>query len=200
MSPLRRLVLIRHGETDGESSVRFHGSTDVSLSDVGRAQLRETSLQLAREVFDLVVASPMQRAWEGARILSGGAPVRIDADLREIHFGRWEGLSREEIEALDPVLYKDWQDRVAGFEFPGGEPRADFQKRVLGALERLEQSGAMSVMVVAHKGPIRTIAEKLLGAPLEPDVPALAGIVGLSLGASGSWIAGRRSSDPEGLD
>ncbi len=200
MSPLRRLVLIRHGETDGESSVRFHGSTDVSLSDVGRAQLRETSLELAREVFDLVVASPMQRAWEGARILSGGAPVRIDADLREIHFGRWEGLTREEIEALDPVLHKDWQDRVAGFEFPGGEPRADFQKRVLDALERLEQTGATSALIVSHKGPIRTIAEKLLGAPLEPEVPALAGIVGLSLDAGGTWIHGRRSSDPEGLE
>ncbi len=199
MSKLRRLVLIRHGETDGQSSVRFHGSTDVSLSDVGRAQLRAASLQLSREVFDLVVASPMQRAWEGARLLTGGASVRIDADLREIHFGRWEGLTQEEIQAVDPVLYEDWQSRVAGFEYPGGEPRADFQKRVLAALERLEQTGATSALVVAHKGPIRTIAEKLLGAPLEIDIP-LAGIVGLSRGADGTWTLGRRSSDPEGLD
>lgn len=199
MSKLRRLVLIRHGETDGQSSVRFHGSTDVPLSDLGRAQMREASLGLAREVFDLVVASPLQRAWEGARILGGGAPVRLEAGLREIHFGRWEGLTKPEIEAGDPILYQDWQEKRAGFEFPGGEPRADFRKRVMLACERLVQSGATSALVVAHKGPIRTIAEELVGAPLKDGEPGLAAAVGLSLVVEGAWILGRRGSDPDGL-
>jgi broad specificity phosphatase PhoE len=199
MSKLRRLVLIRHGETDGHSSVRFHGSTDVPLSDEGRAQMRDASRRLEREFFDLVVASPLQRAWESARILAAGAPVRLDSDLSEIDFGRWEGLTKEEIEARDPLLCREWQQKAAGFEFPGGEPRADFRKRVLRALERLEQSGAASVLVVCHKGPIRTIAENLVGAPLEDGEPQLSGSVGLSQRADGSWILGRRSSDPEGV-
>ena len=92
MSNLRRLVLIRHGETTGQSSIRFHGSSDVALSDEGRVQMREAARGLRTEVFDLIVASPLRRSWESARILSGGAPVRLEPDFREIDFGRWEGI------------------------------------------------------------------------------------------------------------
>ncbi len=65
MSKLRRIVLVRHGETVGNSSVRFHGSGDVALSDEGRRQMRETAFRLRSEIFDLVMASPLQRSWAG---------------------------------------------------------------------------------------------------------------------------------------
>ena len=200
MTTLRRIVMIRHGETVGESSVRFHGSTDVALSEEGRDHMREAGRALRGEVFDLVVASPLRRAWEGARIVSGGAPIRLEAGFREIDFGRWEGLTKEEIEASDPVLSQDWQSRASGFEFPGGEPRADFAERVLAGLTRLESSGAASVLLVAHKGVVRAIAEKLLGSPLERDQPELGGQVGLSCGADGAWSPGRRSSNPDSVE
>lgn len=199
MSGLSRIVLVRHGETDGESSIRFHGSGDVPLSEDGRAHMHEVARGLAQEFFDLVVASPLSRAWESARILSGGAPVRIESDFREIDFGRWEGLTVQEIEAADPVLYRDWQARIAGFEFPGGEQRADFRKRVLRGLEGLEESGARSALVVVHKGVVRTIAEQLVGSPLPEGEPQLGGCVGISRGADDVWRVGRRSSDPEPL-
>jgi broad specificity phosphatase PhoE len=195
MSNLRRLVLIRHGETDGESSVRFHGSGDVPLSDAGRAQMREAARGLRTEVFDLVVASPLRRSWESARILSGGAPVRLEPDFREVDFGRWEGLTREEIEASDPVLYRDWQQQAADFQFPGGEARAAFRERVVRGLERLRRSGATCVLVAAHKGPIRAVSESLLGEKLEGDIP-LGAAVTLSLRPDGRWYRGRRGSNP----
>jgi broad specificity phosphatase PhoE len=195
MSRLRRLVLVRHGETVGNSSVRFHGSNDVELSAEGRALMREVGRGLRGEVFELVVASPLRRSWEAASIVVGGAPVRLEHDFREIHFGRWEGLTREEIEATDPVLFKDWQEKTTGFDFPGGEPRAEFQARVLRGLERLEQSGARSALIVVHKGTIRTIADRLLGEPLAEGEPPLGGAVALSRGPDGSWVQGRRSSN-----
>ena len=49
MSSLRRIVMVRHGETEGQSSVRFHGSADVALNDEGRAQLRETARKMKTE-------------------------------------------------------------------------------------------------------------------------------------------------------
>jgi broad specificity phosphatase PhoE len=200
MSRLRRIVLVRHGETVGNSGVRFHGSGDVALSDEGRSQMQETAFQLRSEFFDLVVASPLQRSWEGAWIVSGGAPVRLEAGFREVDFGRWEGLSKEEIEASDPVLFADWQSRSHGFEYPSGERRADFVARVERGLSALMDSGASSVLLVVHKGVIRVIAEKLLGEPLADGVPALGGAVGLSRRADGSWLLGRRSSNPPSLD
>ncbi len=199
MALLRRIVMVRHGETEGNSSVRFHGSADVPLCDEGRAQLRRTERTLRTEVFDLVVASPLRRSWEGAAIVSGGAPIRIESDFREIDFGRWEGLTAEEIEASDPALYQDWQSDAANFDYPGGEPRAEFRDRVKRGLDSLMTSGAASVLLVSHKGVIRTIGEQLVGQALS-DGPELGGVVSLSRGADDTWIEGRRSSNPPALD
>jgi broad specificity phosphatase PhoE len=199
MSSLRRIVLLRHGDTVGNSKERFHGSNDVELSEEGRAQVREAAYALRQESFDTVVASPLRRAWESAAIASGGAPVRLEPDFREVHFGRWEGLTASEIEARDPVLYRDWQDRRPGFEYPLGELRARFRERVLCGLERLRNGTHTSALVVAHKGVIRTVAEELLGASLEDGAPELAASVSVTRRAGREWVLGRHGSDPDSL-
>ena len=199
MPVLRRVVLLRHGETQGDSASRFHGSNDVALSAAGRHQIREAVHGLKGEVFELVVASPLRRSWQSAAIVAGTAPVRLEAGFREIHFGRWEGLSLEEIQARDPILCEDWQAGREGFEYPSGERRADFRARVLAAFSSIEASGAANVLCVLHKGVIRVIAEHLGGEPLERDQPALGCSVSFTRAAGGSWRAGRRSSNPEAL-
>lgn len=200
MSELRRLVLVRHGETEGNSSVRFLGSTDSPLSEAGRAQMQAARAKLGPAPFDVVVASPLRRAWQAARILAGDVPVRLEADLREVHFGRWEGLAREEIRAQDPVLFEAWQSRADGFRYPGGESREEFRQRVEKALERLLAGSQRSALVAVHKGVVRTFAEKLLGEPLADDDPALeiGGVLELTRSDDG-WFRGRHSSDPPAL-
>ena len=178
--PLLRLVMLRHGETVGNSSVRFHGAGDVALSETGRAQMRAAGGALRQSVFDLVVASPLRRSWEAAKIVAGAAPVRLDHGLREIDFGRWEGLTEQEIAVRDPVLHREWRDRARGFEFPGGELRSEFQGRVMQAFGRIEASGAEGALVVGHKGVIRTIALKLLAKPLPDGQPDLARAITLA--------------------
>ncbi|MFQ5418477.1 MAG: histidine phosphatase family protein [Myxococcota bacterium] len=200
MSKLRRIVLVRHGETTGNSRTRFHGSSDLPLSDEGRTQMREAAYRLRTEAFDLVAASPLRRSWESASIVSGGAPVRLDSDFREVHFGRWEGLTAEEIEQGDPALYADWQAKAPGFEYPSGEKRDDFRARVERGLARVEASTASQALLVVHKGVIRVIAEKLLGEPLPDGEPELGGIIGLGRAGDGSWFTGRRGSNPRALD
>lgn len=200
MSGLRRIVLIRHGETVGNSSERLHGSADLALSPDGLEQMRSAAASLRTEVFELVVASTLRRSWEGAQIVSGGAPIRLENDFREIHFGRWEGLTRSEIEASDPISFRDWQARKAGFEFPGGEPRAQFRARVVRGFERLQASGADAVLAVLHRGVVRALGEHLLGAPLADATPALGEVVALSRAPGGAWYRGRHGSNPEGLE
>ena len=82
MTQLRHLILVRHGETDGESSIRFHGSSDVALSSEGAAQMRAVAGAIGDETVGLVVSSPLQRAWRSAWIAGGGAPVRLESDFR----------------------------------------------------------------------------------------------------------------------
>lgn len=201
MSTVRRLILVRHGETVGESSTRYHGSADLELSPAGIAEMHAArrALHIEEDGF-VIAASPLKRAWKGAFLIGDGAPVRLVDGFREIHFGRWEGLSREEIEAADPVAFKDWQDGAPGFEYPGGEPRAAFRERVLKALGQVLGAAAHTVVVVSHKGVIRTITEALSGETLERDEPALGGIVQLVAQPDGSWRRGVRSSDPPGVE
>jgi broad specificity phosphatase PhoE len=196
---LRQILLVRHGETNGASSIRYFGSTDIELSEQGRAHMAQVGAQLATRRVDLWLASNLRRSWAAAGIVSRGAPVRMDPDLREIHFGEWEGLTREEIQARDPVRFQDWQAGAEGFEYPGGEPRAAFRARVGRALERIQASGAPNVAAVLHKGVIREIARQLVGETLPPDQPPLGGIAVLTRVAGGAWVLGERSSNPPGL-
>ena len=199
MSRLQRIALLRHGQTEGNSRERFHGAGDVALSREGQAEMRAAGAALAREWFDLVVASPLQRSWQGAVIVTGGsAPVRIEPEFREVHFGRWEGLTAKEIEEQDPILYREWQEG-RDFVFPGGERRSDFQARVECGLARVLATGARSALLVLHKGPIRAIARKLVGEALPPGQPALAECLFLARSAAGRWHLGLRGSNPPGL-
>lgn len=200
MSRLRRILLARHGETDGESSVRFHGSADVELSSEGREQMGRLARQLRHQTFDLVVASPLRRSWRAAWIVGGGVPVRLESDFREVDFGRWEGLTAEEIQAQDPILYEDWQSGSAGFDYPGGEARDAFRARICRGLDRLLASQTRCALLVIHKGVIRVIVEQLTGRALPAGEPPLGGLVTLTRSAEGGWFLGQHSSNPPGLD
>lgn len=196
MSRLRRILLVRHGETDGESSIRFHGHTDVGLSEEGLGQMAWAARQVAHHPIDLVVASPLRRSWRAAWIVGHGALVRLEDDFREVHFGRWEGLTKEEIQIRDPLLYEDWQAGVDGFAYPGGESREEFQARVVRGLERLAGADAHSALLALHKGVIRVIVQHLTGEPLPLGDPPLGGVVILTRDANGDWFQGQRSSNP----
>ena len=197
---LRKLILIRHGETDGQSSVRYYGSTDVALSAEGRAQMRSAAATLRHQAVDVWVGSSLQRSWKGVRIVNGGAPVRIEGNFREIHFGSWEGLTAEEIKARDPVRYEDWQSGAEGFEYPGGEPRADFRERIAKGLVALNATGARTAVCVLHKGVIREIVRTLTGAAPERSKPELGGCLEVTRTPTGEWVLGSRGSNPAGLE
>ena len=92
------LDLLRHGETTGGSG--FRGSTDDALTDKGWAQMHQALSDVAG--WDLLISSPLQRCRMFAEQLAAArkVPLRIEADLRELHFGEWEGRNAAEILAL----------------------------------------------------------------------------------------------------
>ena len=168
-----RLILVRHGETEGESSIRYHGRTDVALSELGRAQMRLAARAIeahrGERDFAHVFSSPLVRASEGARIVAGeSAPlVKID-EFAEVHFGLFEGLTADEIRERYPDEFARWNaDRLAPtYTYPEGESRAAFTERVERGLERmltLWAPRAEDALLVAHRGVIRTIVRTLAG-------------------------------------
>jgi broad specificity phosphatase PhoE len=164
-----RITLVRHGETVGQSSIRYYGATDLSLSEVGREQMRRAAEALREERFDAVFSSRLQRSAEAAELIAGGrAPVRVVAGFDEVNFGRWEGWTRQEIAARDPENYRIWQQRRPDFRYPEGDSRPEFEARVWGAARDLMEDGTQrSVLMVLHRGVIAVLLTSLLG--LSPE-------------------------------
>lgn len=187
MERLERLILVRHGETEGQSSIRYYGATDIPLSPLGREQVRRTRARIGAERFDVVYASSLVRAAESARILAPEHAIELEPDFREVHFGRWEGLTREEIALRDPELFPVWQSNLARFDYPEGERRVDFRARVARGLTRLRASDAASALVVAHKGVLRTLLELVSGETLPAAEPELGGVIRVVRDGGGRW-------------
>jgi broad specificity phosphatase PhoE len=196
---LRRLLLICHGETEGAPGIGFLGSTDLPLSAQGHEQMRRAGSRFGQRPVDGFVATSLKRSWQGATQVSRGADVRLMSDFQEIHFGRWEGQTREAVQAADPVLYQDWESGADSFEFPNGETRADYRARIQRGLEALEATGARSLAAILDPGVIAEITRQLSGQSLAEGVPGPGESVVLTRAADG-WMLGAHSSDPAGLE
>lgn len=167
MNGVQHLTLVRHGETVGESSIRYHGANDVALSDHGRGQMRRVATALRGERFDLVLTSRLQRSTEAAVIIAPDTPARAVAGFDEIDFGDWEGLTAGEIEARDPDLFRRWRSEGVRFTYPGGDSILHFRERVAAAFRELEPQLPPRVLVVVHKGVIVALRMLLASRPLD---------------------------------
>jgi probable phosphoglycerate mutase len=148
-------ALVRHGETDWNRERRIQGSTDIPLNDTGREQARATGAVLASRRWTALVASPLSRAAETARIIGahvGLSEPELEPRLVERDYGAAEGLTGTEID----TRYPD------GAEVPGREPREAVAVRAVDALHDLAaRHPGEAVIVVAHGGVIRSVLESV---------------------------------------
>jgi alpha-ribazole phosphatase len=167
---LSRLLLVRHGDTEVNSAERYWGSSDVKLGDAGIKQAEQLRHRLAAENIDAIYASDMSRALVTAEIIASEhrSEVITCAELREIDFGEFEGLTFAEISQRYPELAKLWAGRHPSLEFPGGESLGEFDKRIGTFMSRLEKhSPEETVLIVAHCGSLRVLLCRLLGIELQ---------------------------------
>ena len=122
-----RLLLIRHGESEGNLEGRIQGWDDYPLTNRGRRQAARSAERLAEEEsIQEIVTSPLARAAVTAEIIGGvlGLPVRYDERLKEYNFGPVSGLTRDEIKTQYPAVWTAWQLNEFWEPLPGeeGEP------------------------------------------------------------------------------
>ncbi|MFN2542111.1 MAG: histidine phosphatase family protein [Chthoniobacterales bacterium] len=161
-----RVYMVRHGVTVLSAEDRFAGATDVPLSDEGREQTRRLAERLSHEKIAAIYASPLGRTLETAQILA--APHRLDVQtrdgFREISHGRWEQMTRREVEQKFPEEAAEWEKDPYTFAPVGGESGLAVTARALPALiELVREHSGENILVVSHKATIRLLLSSLLG-------------------------------------
>ncbi len=168
------IYLARHAEPEGAEGVhRFLGQLDPPLSPAGWRQADELAQRLRKVAFRAVYSSDLQRCLSTAETVAVGRGLVIQQEpaLREIHAGRWEGLTFDEAGLQHPAEFAERESDLVGFRFPGGgESFRDLERRVAPVFSRIMDSGPGNVLVVAHKGVNRVILAHFLGMPLERHV------------------------------
>ena len=159
MSKLR-LFVIRYGETASSRERRFAGSRDVPLTPAGLRQCEAVAQALAEQPVRAVYASPLERARTSAEVIAKPhrLEVRVDPAFREMAFGAWEGLAREEVAARFPDAYAQWRTAPHTLALPGGE-------RLGAVAERAPH--AQTLVLVSHAIVARVIVLDALGLGLD---------------------------------
>jgi broad specificity phosphatase PhoE len=152
------VYLVRHGETEWSLSGQHTGSTDIPLTDNGKAVARELGEKLKGIEFAAVWSSPMSRAIDTARLAGYEHDVRIDDRLTEWAYGEYEGMTTPEIRETRPDWFL-WRDGC-----PGGESPAQVGARADGLVEEVRAVQG-DVLLFAHGHILRVITARWLGYP-----------------------------------
>ncbi len=158
-----KLILIRHGVTEWNLKNRYAGFTDVELSSEGKRQVAKLRPRFKKLTVHKVYSSNKKRALQSARIVFKRTKIELLADLREIHFGIFEGLTYEEIMAKYPAIYKKWFKDPFATAIPKAERLGDFRKRVVRAFRNIiSLNKDKTVAVVCHGGSISIYLNHIL--------------------------------------
>ncbi len=161
------IIFIRHGETDWNRQARLQGQQDIALNALGRRQAarngRILPLLLGSAEWRFI-ASPLTRATDTMEIALSAAGMadrafETDDRLKEISFGRWEGLTLAEVAQKDAEEGRKRQVDKWRFVPPDGESYADLSTRIGGWLADQERPA----VVVAHGGVLRVLHHCLGG-------------------------------------
>ena len=165
-----RLFTVRHGATDYSRERRFAGARDVPLTTEGRLQAEAVAQTLSGAAVAAVYTSPLERARASAELIAKPHRLEplVEPDFREMAFGDWEGLRRQELPARFPDGAETWRLTPHLAAPPGGETLPAVAARVARALEALVAvHDGQAVILVSHAIVVRLIVLAALG--LGPD-------------------------------
>ena len=158
-----KVILIRHGKTQGNIEKRYIGTTDEPLSQIGIEEIKKHQYPKC----DLLFASPLLRCLETAKVIYPEKKPTVVADLIEMDFGDFENKNYEELK--DNPAYQKWLDSNGKMAFPNGELPADFKNRCVKSFMEIMNgiNSEESVAFVVHGGTIMAIMSQLMDNPAD---------------------------------
>jgi alpha-ribazole phosphatase/probable phosphoglycerate mutase len=170
MDRVSRVYLVRHGQVYGYENFPVYGHTDVDLTEVGIIQTEHLADRLRLANIKAIYSSDLKRSMIGARIIARhhDVPLHVMPELREMHFGDWEGLSLSELRQRFPQELDKRKADVLNYRIPGnGESIAELSGRIIVCFRKIleDQSGG-DFLVVGHGAVNRVILCSALGLDL----------------------------------
>ena len=167
-----RVCIIRHGETAWNQEQRIQGQTDIPINQRGRIQAESVALKAAQYKFKAIYSSDLSRAYETARLLFEQAEHSVirASQLRERHFGIFQGKLKEEIAHQCPEGYSRYLKRDIHYDFECGESILAFAKRSMAIFDELAAKHAnQQIAVVCHAGLLDIMYRHVTGRSLESE-------------------------------
>ncbi|ANE08942.1 histidine phosphatase family protein [Corynebacterium glutamicum] len=163
----RRLILLRHGQTEYNATSRMQEQLDTELSDLGFQQAASAASVLVQKNITHVFSSDLSRAFNTASAVAAliDAEVRVDKRLRETHLGEWQAKTHTEVDSEYPGARAQWRHDPQ-WAPPGGKSRVDVARRARQVVDELMVSlddwDEGTVLIVAHGGTINALTSNLL--------------------------------------
>jgi 2,3-bisphosphoglycerate-dependent phosphoglycerate mutase len=161
-----RLCLVRHGETTWNAEGRVQGQLDVPLSETGLAQARAVARVLSRERFSAIYSSDLTRARQTAQPVADLLKKKVvsSENLRERHYGAFQGMTYAEAKERFPDGYARFRARDPHYSFDNGESLLAFQERALACIRDLvERHLGKSLLLFTHGGVLEMVYRRATG-------------------------------------
>ena len=164
-----QLIIVRHGETEWNLNGRIQGHLDSPLTKSGRAQAEAIASRLQAIEINALYSSDLGRAYATAQIISNktGHHILTDKRLRELHLGKFEGLTEGEVRKQYPDEFVYLRNAELDYIYPGGESKGQFSARLISCLEELmEKHYGGQILVITHGGALSRLMRHALGLPV----------------------------------
>jgi broad specificity phosphatase PhoE len=149
---MKKIYLVRHGETQWNKEEIFRGQADIPLNEAGIRQARIAGQALGKIKFAKVFTSPLQRALQTAQIIAPHQKIIQVEGFKDMHFGIWQGMALKKVREVYPEMHRQWKSVPHQVNFPQGENLLQVRRRAVVALRRiLLQEPEGTYLIVAHR-------------------------------------------------
>ena len=162
---MTELIIVRHGETEWNVAEVFRGQIDIDLSETGVKQAELLGGYLSTPTIEAIYSSPLKRALKTAEIIARPhkLKVNVEPDLIDLNFGRWQGLSHQEVKEQYAELYAKWIAHPEQVRMPDGETLDDVRKRVTRISHKVTEKHRGTIILVGHRVVNKVLICALLG-------------------------------------
>ena len=168
---MTKFIIVRHGQSKANECGYLVGNREAPLSELGERQAEAACKYiLGKYKVDVIYSSPLSRACDTVKGVADelNLPIIKEDQLREMDFGKWEGLTLEDIKNNFDNGYSKWAKDVGTFVPPCGESMAEVQKRVVTKLKEIGiKEDGKTVLIGAHSSVIRSLQGYIQNLPME---------------------------------